>query len=102
MILIGMVGSHRRTTATICCARRARVLCRLLRASLTFGVVAKTLKKGSAHCRFVQGRVTTKAMVTHRKPGVLTERFLLERRLSRQCPRLLILRPQRRSRASSI
>src|SRR5437660_5820664 len=86
MTLMGTVGSQRRTSATICCARRARVLCRLPRASLTFGVVAKTLKNGSAQRRFVQGRVTTKAMVTQRKPGVLTECFLLERKLSRKSP----------------
>src|SRR5437762_3212156 len=100
MTLMGMVGRKLCTSATLCCAKRARVLCRLPRAWLTFGVVAKILKNGSAHRRFVHGRVTTKAMVTQRKPGVLTECFLLERKLSRQCSRLLILRPQRRSKVS--
>ena len=62
----------------------------------------KTLKNGNAHHCFVQGRRTTNAIVTHRKPLVLTDRFLLERRLSRKSPRLLILRPKLRSRVSSI
>src|SRR5207237_10402485 len=75
---------------------------RRLSASLTLGVVANTLRKGNAQRRFVQGSVTTRAMVIQRNPLVLTARSLLERRLSRQCPRLLILRPQRRSRVSSI
>src|SRR5947209_4282656 len=97
-----MVGSHRRTTITSCSAMRAVVLCRCLRASLTFGVVANTLRKGNAQRSFVQGSVTTRAMVIQRNPLLLTERSLLESKLSRQCPRLLILGPQRRSRVSSI
>ena len=57
-------------------------------------VVVKTRKSGRAQRRFVHGKVTTNAIVTHRKPLLLTERSLLESRLSRQYPRLLILRPE--------
>lgn len=69
---------------------------------LTFGMVINTLKNGKAQRSFVQGRVTTTAMVTQRKPLLLTECFLLERRLSRKSPHLLILRQERRSKVSSM
>ena len=55
-----------------------------------------------AQRRFVHGTVTTNSIVTKRKPLLLTDCSLLERSLSRQCPRLLILRPQRRSKVSSM
>lgn len=59
------------------------VLWRLPSRALTSGVVASTHKKGKAHLCFVQGRVTTTAITIQRNPGLLTERSLLERALSR-------------------
>jgi hypothetical protein len=46
-------------------------------------VVANTHRKGKAHLCFVQGSVTTTAIMIQRRPGLLTERSLLERALSR-------------------
>src|SRR5512135_3254995 len=81
---------------------RAVVLWRCLRASLTLGVVANTLRNGNAQRKFVQGSVTTRAIVIQRNQLVITERCFVERMLYRQCLLLLILRPQRRSKVSSI
>ncbi len=53
------------------------VLCRLPKTSLTAGVVANTLKKGSTQRSFVQGRTTIGAMLIQRNPLLLTERSLL-------------------------
>jgi hypothetical protein len=67
------------------------VLCRCPSASLTAGVVAKTVKNGSAHRSFVHGSVTTKAMVIQRTPLLLTERSLTSKQTIAVVPTLVNL-----------
>jgi hypothetical protein len=65
--------------------------------SLTAGLVASTHTNGKAHRCVVQGRVTTTAITIQRHPGLLTKRSRLERARSRECPRVRIVPPHRRS-----
>ncbi len=78
MTVISVSGNQRRTTATICRARSATVLCLRAKCLLTSGVGAGTLITGSAHDRLVQGGVMIKVKTIHRTPLVETDRFLLD------------------------
>jgi hypothetical protein len=69
--LMGAAGGQRRRTTWR--RRCPRVVWPIRRRALTWGVVAKTHRKGKAHCCLVQGALTT-ASTIQRSPGRLTER----------------------------
>jgi hypothetical protein len=65
-------------------------------------LVARTHTNDNAHRCVVQGSITTIALTIQCTPELLPERSVLDRALSRECPRVLIGRPQRRSSVSSM
>lgn len=71
-------------------------------ASAKAGAVERTTRKGNAQDCLVHEGVTSTAITIQRSPLLLTDRFRLERALSRYLPRLLICGPHRRCNVSSI
>jgi hypothetical protein len=58
--------------------------------------------KGNAQRYFVHGRETATAITIHRRPRLFADRSVLERVLSRNCPRLVLLLPRRCASVSSL